>query len=179
MERIVWNQDWELGEAHLDGQHAAMVAGINRLAMALEEGRAHGEIRRTLSLLLVYVETHFRNEEALMQHLGFPDFETHRRKHFHCTRQVEWLLNLCREGDSDLLAELVRFLTYWLTEHLDSADRDLARFLKLEAASGRGEGPDSHREIGLKIRRSAARISSPIGFQGTPPPARAPGPGRS
>jgi len=135
MERIVWNREWELGEAHLDRQHGAMVAGINRMAMALEEGRPQPEIRRTLSLLLIYVETHFRDEEAVMARIGFPDFEGHRHQHTDCTRQVERLLKRCRDGDPGLLTELMRFLAYWLTEHLDSADRSLAQFIRLGATA--------------------------------------------
>jgi len=130
MDRLAWNTTWEMGDARIDGQHQAMVAGINRLAEAMEAGRGEEEVGQAISFLTVYVRAHFVHEENLMAHYGYPDLDEHRTLHVACGHKVEALLNTFRRGGHDTLAELVGFLHYWLTNHLEREDRLLAAFLR-------------------------------------------------
>ena len=135
MERMAWNQDWELGEPRLDGQHRAMVESINRLADATQTGQSRQEVRKAISFLLVYMDTHFKQEEAVMAAAEYPDLLAHRRKHEACAQKIDDLLERYRLGASETLAELVNFYQYWLAAHFQSADQDLSAFLKARKAS--------------------------------------------
>jgi len=135
MEHLAWNRDWEMGDPRLDGQHQAMVAGINRLAEAIDRGRTDSEIRKAITFLLVYVDTHFRQEEELMEQQGFHELEEHRLKHQACSRQINTLLRHFRTGNPGTLAGLVTFFEYWLVDHLQGADSRLAGFLRGETVA--------------------------------------------
>ena len=135
MQPLAWDPAWEMGDPRLERQHQSMVGAINRLGAAIEAGEAQGEARRAISFLLVYMATHFKDEEALMEGAGYPALEAHRRKHEHCTRKIDDLLELHRTGQPGILAEVVRFFSYWLREHFETADRELAVFLRTPAAT--------------------------------------------
>jgi len=134
MQHLAWDPEWEMGNPRLERQHQSMVGAINRLAAAIEAGESQAEARRAISFLLVYVATHFKDEEELMAEAGYPDLEAHRRKHDFCTRKIDDLLELHRTGQPGVLGELVRFFSYWLKEHFETADRALAAFLRARAA---------------------------------------------
>jgi len=134
MRQLTWDSAWDMGDARLERQHQAMVGASNRLAAAIEAGETQTEAKKAISFLLIYVGTHFKDEEALMADLGYPGLEAHRLKHEHCTRRIDDLLEHHRAGHPGMLAELVRFFNYWLLEHFETADRELAAFLKARAA---------------------------------------------
>lgn len=125
MQLLRWQQDWETGVAGLDQQHQAMVAAFNRLAEAIDGNRAQGEIKQAISFLLMYTETHFKDEEALMERHAFPDRQAHRVEHQDCTRRIEDLLGMCRNGDPATLATLTDFFEHWLVSHFEGSDRRL------------------------------------------------------
>ena len=135
MERMAWQQDWEMGEARLDGQHRAMVDSINRLADAVQAGQSRTEVWKAIAFLLVYMDTHFKQEEAVMEASAYPNLLVHRRKHEACAARIDALLEQYRLGDPGILAELIAFFTYWLAEHFQSADQELSTFLKARQAS--------------------------------------------
>ena len=130
MRHLVWNPAWEMGDTRLDRQHQAMVNGINRLADAIEQGRAQEEIGKAISFLLVYVESHFQHEEKFMREAAFPEAAEHSRKHVFCTRQIELLLETYRCGRGSTLPDLVDFFNHWIVDHLEGADCRLAAFLR-------------------------------------------------
>jgi hemerythrin len=130
MRRMEWNQEWEMGEPHLDRQHRAMIGALNRLVDAIAAGRPQPEVKKAISFLLLYVGTHLQMEEAVMEQWAFPELEAHRQQHQACTRQIDQLLEHHRSGAADTLPELVQFFTCWLEEHLLGADQRLANYLK-------------------------------------------------
>jgi hemerythrin len=130
MTPLHWNPEWEMGEPSLDLQHRAMLDAGNRLRGALAAGRGQMEIKRALSFLLVYVESHFKNEERLMERAGYPELDAHRAKHRSCSQRIDGLLEQCRNGSPETLGDLIEFFDYWLVEHFENSDRQFARFLQ-------------------------------------------------
>lgn len=126
MQGVTWQQDWETGVPGLDQQHRAMVAAFNRLAEAVNGNRAQGEVKQAISFLLMYTETHFKDEEAMMERHAFPDLATHREEHLECIRRIDSLLALCRNGDPGTLDYLTDFFQHWLVSHFEGSDRRLS-----------------------------------------------------
>ncbi len=126
MQGVTWQQDWETGVPGLDQQHRAMVAAFNRLAEAVNGNRAQGEVKQAISFLLMYTETHFKDEEALMERHAFPDLATHREEHLEGIRRIDSLLALCRNGDPGTLDYLTDFFQHWLVSHFEGSDRRLS-----------------------------------------------------
>lgn len=133
MRALTWQRDWETGVAGLDLQHQAMVAAYNRLAEAIHGNRVQGEVKQAISFLLLYTETHFKDEEALMERHAFPDREAHRAEHQDCVRRIDALLALCRDGDPGTLGYLTDFFEHWLVSHFEGSDRRLAGLAEASA----------------------------------------------
>lgn len=133
MEKMVWQQDWEMGDVRLDSQHKAMVRAINHLAVRLEEGRSREGVNRSISFLMVYVELHFREEEEAMERSGYPSRVAHVEQHRECARRIEALLESWRNGAPGTLSDLVSFFNFWLADHLGDADRRFSEFLRSAA----------------------------------------------
>jgi len=122
---LAWDRDWETGVAGLDQQHQAMVAAFNRLAEAVRADRAQAEVKQAISFLLMYTETHFKDEEALMERHGYPELAAHREEHEDCPQRIDGLLALCRNGDPGTLDYLIDFFEHWLVSHFEGSDRRL------------------------------------------------------
>ncbi len=134
MPRLEWMQRWETGDAKIDLEHRMMVEGYNRLQEAREAGAAEPEVKRALSFLLVYVETHFQNEEAVMERLGYPFLAEHIAEHRECTRRINHLLECHRNAGEDVVEGLGRFFKYWLVEHFEVSDRQWAAYAEVQTA---------------------------------------------
>ena len=119
-----------MDDPRLDRQHRAMVDCINRLGEAIRSGETEEEVRRILSFLVLYSDTHFQEEEALMAQRDYPAQEEHRLQHQDCIHQIERLLELYRNGDRDVLTKLARFYEVWLVDHLAGSDQLLADFVR-------------------------------------------------
>ncbi|HLO65691.1 MAG TPA: hemerythrin family protein [Holophaga sp.] len=129
LEPLVWKADWETGDERIDGQHRSLVAGVNRLAYAIETGRTHDELWRMLSFLTVYVHTHFRTEEAIMAETGYPDLARHEAEHLRASSTIDRLVNAYRDGTLGDLREVVLFLHFWINTHFLGTDLRLAKHL--------------------------------------------------
>lgn len=140
MGRLDWDTSWEMGDARLDAQHRAMIRAINGLETQIHEGRGPEAVNKAISFLMMYVETHFREEERCMERTGYPDRLAHARQHQSCARRIEGLLDSWRNGDEDILKDLVTFFSYWLAEHLGGADLRFSAFLREQGAPDGGSG---------------------------------------
>ncbi len=133
MNALSWQQDWEMGDDRLDGQHMAMIRAINHLTRRLEEGRAKEGINRSITFLMMYVEVHFREEEEAMERAGYPGLAGHAAQHRECSRRIGILMDKWRDGHSDVLPDLLTFFNFWLASHLGGADRRFAEFRRTAA----------------------------------------------
>jgi len=136
MTLLRWDPTWATGIARIDHQHLELLERINRLSDALIHGGLGGEIERTLLHLGEYVGTHFRDEEALMAEVGYPDLPRHRSIHDDLRTTVEALPEIYLEDPAALPADLMKFLSSWLVEHLSGEDRLMAEYVR-----NRGRAP--------------------------------------
>lgn len=99
-----------------------MVDNLCRLQEVVGKGGEFDEVRRILTLLMVYVKAHFKAEEALMAEHGYHRLAEHLEQHAQLERQLDALYDEHVEGGRLVSWELLDFLGEWLTSHLDGAD---------------------------------------------------------
>ena len=126
-----WNPDWETGDPTIDQQHQQLLDQLGRLMMALAEGGELPETERALMLLAHYIDTHFRDEEALMERHGYPGLEQHRVIHEDLRRRVTALGETYGEDPRTIPVHVMDFLLSWLKDHLAGEDRLMAGYLRL------------------------------------------------
>ena len=79
---------------------------LQSLTDAVNEGDDDkATIFNALNQLLEYTQTHFRNEEALMQRHNYDGYEGHRENHDKLINQVEDLLEDFQEGEPVLIED--------------------------------------------------------------------------
>jgi len=125
-----WNPDWDTGNPRIDQEHKQLLNQMERLFVAVAEGRKKGETERALMLLGEYVDSHFSHEEELMKRTGYPDLAEHRAIHEDLRSQVQAMVGSFIDNPEPLPAAVIDFLVNWLKEHLGQADRKLAAHLR-------------------------------------------------
>ena len=129
-----WDPTWETGNARIDGQHRELLAQMERLFNAVEQQRGAAETERTLLLLSGYIDTHFREEEALMEGAGYPGLPDHAAIHRDLQARVTRLVEAYLQDLNPITKEVMDFLLSWLRTHLAGEDRTMAGFLRLGVA---------------------------------------------
>ncbi len=110
------------GVEHIDDQHETLVDMINMLINA----KSHDTPPETISIVLAemgkYVYVHFRDEEKFMKENDFVGLEDHRRIHESFEEKVLEFSNLFNQGHTELLDDMLEFLSNWLVNHIQGDD---------------------------------------------------------
>lgn len=77
---IDWSSRYETGIRSIDKQHKQIVGIINEL-YSLEKAKEQMVMRDVFAKLLKYFETHFKDEEKLMEKSGYPGFALQKAEH--------------------------------------------------------------------------------------------------
>ncbi len=134
MSLLAWNNSYSVGVKTIDQQHSGLFAIVNELHTAMMKGQAKTVIGPLLDKLLKYTVEHFAFEESMMAAANYPGLATHRAHHADLTRQVKDFMTRYKRGDSALNIELLRFLSNWLTQHIQHEDKQYAPWFKRHAA---------------------------------------------
>ena len=121
--------DMRLGRRELDLQHAGM---FDRLR-SLEEHGTLDEIRALVWDLMRYTREHFLAEETFMAEIGYPRLADHRELHDHLLKELVRIASR-NLGVPDARLDLQVFVRKWLSDHIQSADRDIVDFQGANAA---------------------------------------------
>ncbi len=78
---IIWNEEYSAKVKMLDEQHKQIISIINDLYTPILAGKNELPIKRTLSRLQIYTETHFRYEETLLRLAKYSELKEHSKSH--------------------------------------------------------------------------------------------------
>lgn len=110
------------------------------------EGSGKEYLNDALAELANYTQTHFEDEEELMEEAGYPELDQHREQHEAFKANLAQLVLDFREGEPLVQVKLMRQLKHWLDEHITHETRGpdyrLGRFLRGEwEANGKEQSP--------------------------------------
>ena len=127
-----WRDSYNTGDKRIDGQHKNLFEYINRLEGLIETGQAGGaidriEVENLLGFLDSYVYTHFTYEELCMTQRRCPVAAQNKEAHNRFLKMFEDFNQQCAQHGANLqmLTDLHRTLTYWLTNHICRIDVSL------------------------------------------------------
>jgi two-component system, NtrC family, sensor kinase len=133
MALMMWSKHFITGIDSIDAQHKGLVNLINAAAPYLAEiGDAPArDVRPLLDRLAKYAVSHFRHEENLMLAGGIDPKYLAQHQYFHSMFSHDVTQMICdTSADSNVSgADLLRFLTSWLTFHILAEDKSMARQL--------------------------------------------------
>ncbi len=125
---IRWKDCYCTGVPRFDEEHKVLVGLINGLYEAIRSDRDHVDLEGILDELLSYTESHFRNEEALMEEHAYPHLDEHRSAHEDLTLKVREMRSRMGEGEPDLPLALYALLRDWLLNHVVIKDKQYGEF---------------------------------------------------
>lgn len=111
---IEWREAFKVNIAQVDQEHKHLFLLVK--ALNLES------VDQTVEELLTYVVTHFSNEQALMEHSGYPGFEQHLKLHEAFAAQVAEFMGSGEPWSEQRVQDLRRFLNKWLIGHIMTHD---------------------------------------------------------
>ncbi|NMF87967.1 diguanylate cyclase [Aromatoleum petrolei] len=139
--RLVWHASFESGDATLDAEHRALFDEINVLWTLIAAQHPAAEIRATVEVLYGKMVRHFRDEEALLQRISYPELAAHIRMHEALTVRADALIEELRCGKVDF-GTLFAFLAHdMVAKHIVGQDR--AYFAYLDTAASRPDHADA------------------------------------
>lgn len=130
---IPWTAAMSVGHAMVDHDHRILLALVNQVASpgTREDPIA---IEFILDELLGYTASHFAREEALMDHIDYPELAEHRAVHQAMLEEVRQLHSRLISFTPSLSDDLAAFLGDWLTRHILIEDHRYRPYLTNGAA---------------------------------------------
>lgn len=129
MDYVKWDPKFELGIPTIDEQHKKLVSLCNNLYQGILHSKESAaaswqdSLRGTLKECADYVMVHFRDEEKLLQAVGYADFDKHKQEHTKYTKQIlETVQNFNNITVSDAL-KFAKFLYDWIISHIAYTDK--------------------------------------------------------
>ena len=136
LEHLPWHDSYALGHGLIDDQHHQLLNLSNRLLGFLAAGGARADVEQGLDALLAHVELHFRDEEAILERVRYPDLQAHRLAH----EQLLDTARLMRRDFEEGTLSYATFLDYLanrvVKEHMFNADSAFRAWLPAVPAPG-------------------------------------------
>jgi hemerythrin-like metal-binding protein len=126
-----WTYDLATDIHEIDEQHRDLFANVAALRDSMRLGSVAGAAR-TINFLERYTIDHFATEERWMEQTGYPELAAHRAAHQALV--AEFLRRKAAFTQSgatpSLVLDLSDWLGAWLHDHVNRADRAMARHLR-------------------------------------------------
>jgi len=130
MEKIIWSDDFSIGNADIDIVHKDWVTIYNDLIEYNESKGNRNEFAMILSKMTDYSLVHFKKEEEYMQKLNYPDLADHKRHHKNYIYKVA-MYNIDLLGvNPPSINEIISFIDNWLIDHILKIDKKYEDYKK-------------------------------------------------
>ncbi|WP_196138670.1 bacteriohemerythrin [Aliikangiella sp. G2MR2-5] len=130
MSLIEWSHKYSIGIPSIDEQHKQLIKLINQLNKAMASGESASVVAAILAGLTGYTESHFAYEEQLFEKYGYPQTEEHKKEHQRMIDRIgQFHVEFAQDPGGSISLEIMQFLTYWLTNHIQGSDREYAEYL--------------------------------------------------
>ncbi|NLM61627.1 MAG: hemerythrin family protein [Clostridiales bacterium] len=129
---IQWTPNLSVGVDHIDDQHKIWFEKANDLFEAGKNRRSKEVIGELLGFLDDYTKQHFRDEEAYMKKIGYPDLDKQVAAHKHFVEQLAKLKQDYESsgGSLTVIINANQMVLSWLTQHISNMDKQIGVYVK-------------------------------------------------
>jgi len=129
---IVWTPDLSVGVEHIDEQHKIWFQKANELFQAGKERRAKDYINTMIDFLDDYTKQHFRDEEAYMEKIGYPELDAQKKAHANFVKELAKLKSDYNKsgGNITVIVNANKMVIDWLTNHIRSMDKKIGDYVR-------------------------------------------------
>jgi hemerythrin len=129
---VEWTPNLTVGVEHIDEQHKTWFKKANELFEAGKERRAKEYINQMLDFLDEYTKMHFRDEEAYMAKINYPELEAQKKAHESFINDLAKLKSDYNQNNGNVLVIINanNMVLKWLTNHILNMDKKIGEFAK-------------------------------------------------
>lgn len=132
---IVWQPEFATGVPIIDDQHRVLIGMLNDANARLSDQSPLDDYARIVQGLLSYAGYHFQTEEKLIVEEGYDkahaaEADKHLMQHKAFAAKVVAVQEGMKAGQRIAKADLVGFLTHWLTDHILHTDKELGAYVR-------------------------------------------------
>ncbi len=122
---IVWTPNLSVGVEHIDDQHKKWFEKANALFEAGKKRRAKDYINTMLDFLDEYTKQHFRDEEAYMKKIRYPEIDAQKKAHASFINDIAKLKSDYDKsgGNIVVIINANKMVINWLTNHINIMDK--------------------------------------------------------
>lgn len=128
MALIEWDEKMSVNDDVLDGQHQELIAMINDLGEAMEQGKGKDVLGGVFTRLINYSMRHFHSEEKYIEHLNYPESNYHKQVHATFIIRVNEFKRKLDEDGEVFSVNVLCFMRDWLYNHIMMTDKQYVRF---------------------------------------------------
>jgi hemerythrin len=125
-DEVKWSNRYSLHIDEIDEQHQHLFELANRVFRLSEDNDKH-DVKELLSEFSDYMKTHFKDEEAYMESIGFPELEYHKKLHQNI---IDTLASIVKDVSSvmELKSRMKTVAKQVLVEHIVDADMKIKEY---------------------------------------------------
>jgi hemerythrin len=129
---VVWTPKLSVGVDQIDDQHKIWFDKANELFEAGKEKRAKEYINTMIDFLDEYTKMHFKDEEAYMEKIKYPEIDAQKTAHANFISELAKLKNDYNEGGGNIIVILNanKMVINWLTNHILNMDKKIGDYVK-------------------------------------------------
>lgn len=128
----IFEWDEALFSVHIkqfDEHHKKLIQLMNKLYTHVIEGKGKDVLLPVLLEMKDYTYYHMVAEEKMLQDIGYPDLDNHKKAHDELFIQVDTLLAKYKDQREGLSIEVLFTMKTWLTRHILIEDRKYCVFI--------------------------------------------------
>ncbi len=127
-----WYEDLSVGNAAVDAQHKKLFEIVDELTDACNQKKGKEEVGKTLTFLLDYTKTHFKDEEKLMMQNTYPNFTAHKKLHDDFTNEVSNIVTDYQKNGASVpvVLKILNQTNNWLLNHILKMDKEMGKYIK-------------------------------------------------
>jgi hemerythrin-like metal-binding protein len=127
MEKMKWDNSYNLGIPSIDNEHKRLLVMINKLAAFPEIEYSSETFSEVVMEAINYAITHFKSEETFMETIHYPRLEAHKNEH------KLFLLKMAEESKlamekNEGISDLLEYLYEWFIHHILYSDMEIVKF---------------------------------------------------
>jgi hemerythrin-like metal-binding protein len=120
-----------VGVEEFDEDHKKLIALVNRLHGAIQNGTSREILGSVLDALEHHAWDHCSREELLFMQAGYADAAGHIEEHNELRRMIAAMKLRGEKGsDAELAIDVMNLIYIWITNHIYRADRKAGEFLR-------------------------------------------------
>jgi hemerythrin len=128
---IAWTPNLSVGVKHIDDQHKIWFEKANALFEAGKERKAREYINTMLEFLDEYTKQHFRDEEAYMEEIRYPEIDAQKKAHANFINDLAKLKSDYDKsgGNIVVIINANKMVINWLTNHIKYMDKKIGNYV--------------------------------------------------